>query len=134
MTVRCNTYLAFDGDARQAMEFYQSVFGGELELRTFAEMGRGDDPEQADKIMHAMLEGDHGVVLMASDMPHEATGGFAISLSGDDDEVLRGWWESLSSAGTVHEPLVRAPWGDHFGMCADQFGINWMVNIAGTPD
>ena len=132
MTVRCNTYLAFSGDARQAMEFYQSVFGGELTVSTFADMGQGDDRDQADKVMHAMLEGDRDVVLMASDMPHEHTGGFSLSLSGDEDEVLRGWWEALSAGGTVHEPLVQAPWGDHFGMCTDQFGINWMVNIAAT--
>lgn len=133
MSVRCNTYLVFDGDARQALEFYHSVFGGELELSTFAEMGQGDDPAQADRIMHGMLEGDHGVVLMAADMPHEHSGGFSLSLSGDDDELLRDWWESLSSSGTVQEPLLQAPWGDHFGMCTDRFGINWMVNIAGSP-
>ena len=134
MTVRCNTYLAFNGDAREAMEFYQSVFGGELTVSTFADMGQADDPEQADKVMHAMLEGERDVVLMASDMPHEETGGFSLSLSGDEDAVLRDWWEALSATGSVHEPLTQAPWGDHFGMCTDRFGINWMVNISATPE
>lgn len=65
-------------------------------------------------------------------MQYTAPAGISISLSGDDDAALRGYWEKLSDGGTVVEPLNQAPWGDSFGMCKDKFGINWMVNIAGA--
>jgi PhnB protein len=136
MTVRLNPYLSFRDNAREAMEFYHSVLGGELTLSTFAEGGPvSDDPADADKIMHGMLETESGITLMGADTPnsmeHES-GGFAVSLSGDDDAALRGYWEALSQSGTVIEPLETAPWGDSFGMCVDRFGVTWMVNIAGS--
>jgi PhnB protein len=136
MTVRLNPYLSFRDNARQAMEFYESVFGGELALSTFADMHASDDPAEQDKIMHGMLEAPNGLVLMGADTPNSMEyqpNGYSISLSGDDEPTLRGYWEGLSSDGTVIEPLVQAPWGDTFGMCVDRFGVHWMVNIAGAP-
>lgn len=137
MTARLNPYLSFRDDARQAMEFYQSVFGGELTLNTFAEFQASDDPAEEDKIMHGMLEADNGMVLMGADTPngmeYTSAAGFAVSLSGDEEAALRGYWEALSGSGTVIEPLETAPWGDSFGMCTDRFGVSWMVNIAGSP-
>ena len=135
MTVRLNPYLSFGNEARQAMEFYQSVFGGELAVSTFAEFGMADDPPEADKVMHSMLEAPNGLVLMGADTPssmeYVAPAGVSISLSGDDEAALRGYWEALSASGTVAEPLEVAPWGDAFGMCVDRYGVTWMVNIAG---
>lgn len=136
MTVRLNPYLSFGDEARDAMEFYQSVFGGELSMSTFAEFGMAEDPSEADKLMHSMLEAPHGLVLMGADTPAGMTysppQGMSISLSGDDDGALRGYWEALSNSGTVVEPLEVAPWGDAFGMCIDRYGVTWMVNIAGS--
>jgi PhnB protein len=133
MPSRLNPYLTFDGDARQAMEHYRDVFGGELQLSTFGEFGPPDAPG-ADGIMHAMLETPSGFTLMASDMPPGQTAqpgqNIAISLSGEDADELRGYWEKLSADGTVTMPLERQMWGDEFGMCTDRFGIPWMVNIA----
>jgi PhnB protein len=135
MTVRLNPYLSFRDTARQAMEYYHSIFGGELHLNTFAELHASEDPAEQDKIMHGMVDGDHGIVLMGADTPNAmeftAPAGFAISLSGDEQDRLRGYWEKLSDGGTVTMPLEKAPWGDTFGMCTDRFGIGWMVNIAG---
>lgn len=135
MTVRLNPYLSFRNEAREAMEFYHSVFGGELTLNTFEDLHASEDPAEANKIMHAMLETDDGLTLMGADTPnameHEAAAGFSVSLSGDDDETLRGYWDALANSGKVIMPLEPAPWGDSFGMCVDRFGINWMVNIAG---
>ncbi len=135
MTVRLNPYLGFRDNARQAMEFYHSVFGGELHVSTFAELHASEDPAEQDKIMHAMLEAE-GVVLMAADTPNSMeytpAAGFSVSLSGDEEAVLRGYWEKLADGGTVAVPLERAPWGDTFGMLVDRFGISWMVNIAGA--
>jgi PhnB protein len=130
-----NPYLSFRNTAREAMDFYQSVFGGELTRSTFAEFHASDDPAEQDKIMHSMLTTGGGQVLMASDTPNSmdyAPGNnYSISLSGDDDAELRGYWEKLSARGTVTMPLSPAPWGDTFGMCTDRFGVSWLVNIAG---
>lgn len=136
MTTRLNPYLSFRDSAREAMDFYQSVFGGELTSATFAEFHSSDDPAEQDKIMHSMLETPNGLVLMAADTPNsmELSSGnnYSVSLNGDDDAQLRGYWEKLSSSGTVTMPFNKVPWGDSFGMCSDQFGITWMVNITGS--
>jgi len=129
---RLNPYISFDGNARQAMEFYERVFGGTVRLSTFGEYESPDSPV-ADKIMHGMLETDSGLTLMCADTPPgvDLTPGnnMAVSLSGEDADELRGYWEKLSGGGTVSVPLEKQMWGDEFGMCVDQFGIAWMVNI-----
>ena len=127
-----NPYISFESDARQAMEYYRDVFGGELRMNTFGEYGQPDSPD-ANKIMHAQLETDRGFTLMASDTPagmqRNPGDNISISLSGDDADALRGYWEKLSGGGTVTMPLEKQMWGDEFGMCVDRFGIPWMVNI-----
>jgi PhnB protein len=132
MASRLNPYLNFDGTARQALEFYQSVFGGELTLSTFGEMGMADTPD-AGKIMHGQLETEAGYTIMASDRPahieYQPAAGFSVSLSGDD-AVLREYYDKLAVGGTVTMPLAKQAWGDEFGMCTDQFGTDWMVNIS----
>jgi PhnB protein len=135
VTTRLNPYLSFSDTARQAMEFYRGVFGGELTLSTFGEAGGAEGPD-ADKIMHAQLETPAGYTLMASDTPagmdRSVGTNVSISLSGDDGDELRGYWEKLSDGGKVTVPLEKQMWGDEFGMLIDQFGIGWMVNI-GQP-
>jgi PhnB protein len=138
MSTVLNPYLSFRDNAREAMEFYHSVFGGELATNTFAEFGASDDASEADKIMHSMITTERGLVLMAADTPNamDYTPGstISISLSGDsdDEDELRGYWGRLSDGGSVVIPLDKAPWGDTFGMCVDRFGTTWMVNIAGA--
>ncbi len=133
MTTRLNPYLSLGGNAREAMEFYASVFGGTLNVMTFADMGGMGMPEdQQDQVMHADLMVNDGVTLMGADMG-EGTDNGAVSLSGDDDETLRGWFAGLAEGGEIVEPLEKAPWGDAFGQVTDKFGIRWMMNIAGTP-
>ncbi|MFD4257797.1 VOC family protein [Streptomyces sp. NPDC058534] len=133
MTSRLNPYLTFDGDARQAMAFYEQVLGGTLALNTFGSSGM-PDPAYADKIMHGMLETPSGFTLMGADTPpgmdHAPGNNFSVSLSGDDTAELRGYWEKLSAGGSVSVPLEKQMWGDVFGMCTDRFGIPWMVNIS----
>ncbi|HZC71765.1 MAG TPA: VOC family protein [Jatrophihabitans sp.] len=136
MSVQLNPYLNFRDNARDAMDFYQSVFGGTLNTSTFAEFHASEDPAEQDKIMHAQLGTDDGLVLMAADTPNsmEYTPGtnYSLSLSGDDEAKLRGYWDKLSADGTVTMPLNSAPWGDTFGMCIDRFGVSWLVNISGA--
>ena len=137
MASRLNPYLNFpDGKAREAMEFYQSVLGGELNIMTFGDMGTEGD--LATQVMHGQLETDAGFTLMGADAPPEMVqvtfgDNVSVSISGDsgDAETLRGWFAGLSEGGQVSQPLEPAPWGDEFGMFVDRFGISWLVNIAG---
>jgi PhnB protein len=133
VTSRLNPYISFPDTARQALEFYRGVFGGELALSTFGEAGGVEGPD-ADKVMHGQLETPAGYTLMASDTPAgmETTVGtnISISLSGDDVDELRRYFAELSEGGAVTMPLEKQVWGDEFGMCRDRFGIAWMVNVS----
>jgi PhnB protein len=130
-----NPYISFGNNAaRQAMEFYKDVFGGTLTMNTFGEYGDPNAPG-ADGIMHGQLETDKGFTLMGADTPpgmeaRNPGDNITISLSGDDEQELRGYWDKLSQGGTVTLPLEKQMWGDLFGQCTDQFGIAWMVNIS----
>ncbi|MGN6441253.1 MAG: VOC family protein [Arthrobacter sp.] len=129
-----NPYLSFRDNAREAMNFYQSVFGGELTLSTFGDFQASDDPAEAEKIMHAMLVTTQGLVLMGADTPNNMQyhpgSSISISLSGEDEVELRGSYQKLTGdGGAVTVPMERAPWGDVFGMCTDRFGVSWLVNV-----
>jgi PhnB protein len=136
MGITLNPYLNFRGNAREAMEYYQGVFGGSLNVSTFAEFHASTDPNDDDLVMHADLEGPAGLRFMAADVPSqmafEPGTNFSMSLSGESDSEseLRGYFEKLSEGGSVTMPLEKAAWGDTFGMCTDRFGIQWLVNIA----
>jgi PhnB protein len=136
MQSRLHAYIAFRDNTRQAMAFYQSVFGGEVRMSKFSELYPSDDPAEGEKIMHAVLAAENGITFMAADTPNtmEYNPGASISmlLSGDDEAELSSYFEKLSAGGVVAIPLEKAPWGDTFGMCSDQFGINWMVSIVET--
>ena len=130
-----NPYLQFAGNAREAIELYREVFGGELDLMTFGDMGaaeHGGESIDPHGVMHSMLTTEHGFTLMAADLP-PGTSEFhngSISLSGDEADVLRGYWDKLSRSGSVEVPLEKQMWGDVFGQCTDGFGVVWLVNIA----
>jgi PhnB protein len=136
MTIRLNPYIGFKGNAREAIEFYHSVFGGELTVSTFAELHASQDPSEDNLVMHSMLVAPNGLTLMASDTPARVTynpgDNISVSLSGDaeDQTVLEGYWNSLIDGGNVTMPLSKAAWGDSFGMVVDRFGITWLINIA----
>ena len=139
MAVTLNPYLGFRDNARAAMEFYHSVFGGELTQSTFAELHGSEDPAEQDKIMHSQLVAPGGLTLMASDTPNtmDYTPGdnYSVSLSGgtEDDAELRGYWDKLAAGGQITMPLEVASWGDAFGMVKDKFGVLWLLNLAGAP-
>ncbi len=137
MSVQLHSYIAFKDNAKEAMSFYQSIFGGTVESNTFAEYDSPEmpvAPDDRDKIMHAMLNGDNGISFMGADTPSSmpfAEGGsrMTLTLSGDDETLLRYYWDKLSDGGTVTVPLDKSPWGDIFGMLTDKFGIDWMVDV-----
>jgi PhnB protein len=132
MPTMMNPYLNFYGNARQAMEFYRSVFGGALSLQTYKDFHIPTGPGDEDKIMHAMLSASIGFVLMGADTLEPLSGQsttISLTLSGEDHAELESYYKQLSAGGTVVEPLAKAPWGDTFGMCIDPFGVQWMVDI-----
>jgi PhnB protein len=135
MQSRLNPYVNFKDNAREAMTFYQSVFGGELDISTFADMGAPVEKGEEGLVMHSQLEAPNGMTLMGADTPshmeYQSGASISISLSGDDEAELRGYWDKLFDGGTVTMPLEEAPWGDSFGMLTDRYGVNWMVNISG---
>lgn len=128
-----NPYLNFlDGKTREAMEFYQSVLGGELTVMTFGDMGT--EGPLASQIMHSALVTPAGFTLYAADAPVEFVqitvgDNVSVSMSGDDPQ-LRDWFNALMEGGTLSMELAVQPWGDEFGSGTDKFGINWLVNIS----
>jgi PhnB protein len=136
MAVQFTPYLSFKDNAREAMEYYHSIFGGDLRVSTFKELHASQDPSEDDLVMHSVLEGEHGVTIMASDTParmrYQPGTNFSLSLSGEaqDEAQLRTYFDRLKQDGNVTMPLQKAIWGDTFGMLVDRYGINWLVNVA----
>ena len=130
-----NPYLSFKDNTREAMEFYRTVFGGKLQLNTFKELNASQDPSEDNLVMHSVLEADNGITFMASDTPNRMEyrpgTNMSMSLSGDNEAELKGYYEKLSAGGMVTMPLEKAIWGDSFGMFTDKFGVQWLVNITG---
>ncbi len=140
MAINLNPYINWRGQAREAMEFYRSVLGGELRVMTFADMGgtaMGVPEEEVDWVMHSALTVSDSVLLMGADHPANVPGEpqtQQVSISGpaEDGDTLRAWWAGLAEGATVLQPLEQAPWGDSFGMLRDRYGVDWLVNIAGA--
>lgn len=126
-----NPYLTFDGNCREAMEFYHKAFGGEINIMTHEGMPGEVPPEQIDRVMHANIHAD-GIVLMASDgqvgQSVESGSNFSISVNCSSDEEQDRLFGMLGEGGTVTMPLADQFWGARFGMCRDKFGIHWMFN------
>lgn len=139
MSLSLNPYLSFRSNANEALEYYQSVLGGELQVDTFGSFPGMVPTGEEHLVMHGQLTTQDGLVLMASDtpssMPYTPPAGFSVSLSGDDEDRLQAVWDGLSADGTVIEPYATPPWGGTFGMLTDRFGIAWMVAYwGGQPD
>ncbi|MEE1621620.1 VOC family protein [Zafaria sp. Z1313] len=136
MAIGLNPYLQFDGTAREAGEFYHSVFGGELSVMSYAE-GMGDEnPETKDLVMHSSLYVARGYHVMIADkspeMPAPQNGTVSLSTNGEDpseDQVLKDAWVKLAEGAEIQMPLEKAPWGDYFGQLVDKFGVTWMFNV-----
>jgi PhnB protein len=133
MQTKLNPYLNFKGTAREAMEFYKSVFGGKLEMSTFKEYHASQSPAEDNLIMHAELNAGDVLTFFASDTParmeyHPGTN-INMSLTGENEAELKTFYQKLSKGGKITMPMAKQVWGDEFGMCTDKFGISWLVNI-----
>lgn len=130
--VSLEPYLFFKGNCREAMEFYKSVFGGDLEVSDADPAQMGDMPN-ADwfkgKVMHASLKGP--VNLMASDSPtaSDKAAKVELSLGGTDEKAMRELFDKLAEGGKVKMPLQKQFWGDVYGQLLDKYNIDWMMNI-----
>jgi PhnB protein len=135
MTVKLDPYLVFGGRAREAMEFYQSVLGGKLEVMTFGDMGETGPVPPPEAVMHSALVSDRGLRVMASDGApgDELVRGndFAVAINGEaeDEDEIRRCWEAFAAAGEVDVPFEKQMWGDWFGQVTDAYGIAWMFSL-----
>jgi PhnB protein len=125
-------YLNLNGNAAEAMRFYQSVLGGDLTVQKFGDVGMGQSDSEKDLTLHAVLTSD-AITLYASDGRPETEVKFGdnvhLSLQGKDADALTQVFNGLSNGGQVDMPLAKQFWGDTFGMLTDKFGVHWMVNI-----
>jgi PhnB protein len=131
--ISTSPYINFAGKAREAMQFYQKVLGGDLQLMAFNPHGVPKEAGPEDAIMHSQLEIDGEILLMGTDgmaeYPAKVGDNWAVALSGTDDEKLTQAFEVLSEGGNVKQNLKTESWGDKFGWIEDKFKVNWMVNI-----
>ncbi|MYA18371.1 MAG: VOC family protein [Gammaproteobacteria bacterium] len=128
-------YLTFDGNCREAFEFYRSVFGTEfVVLSTFAEGPEDMEVPDADKdkVMHVTLPIGSNVLMGSDNSPHGPPvvvgNNFSISVDTQAREESDDLIERLAEGGTVTMPMEETFWGSYFGMCTDRFGVNWMVS------
>jgi PhnB protein len=138
MTVTLNPYLHFNGNAEEALNFYKTVFGGDVKISRYGDFeGMPVEEVHKNQVMHGVLEADN-VLLMASDSGPmgEGTPGdnFSLSFSGDDSDTLTRYFEALGEGGKITQPLATQVWGDTFGMLTDKFGISWFVNISAPKE
>lgn len=131
MTLQLNPYINLRGTAREALEFYRSVLGGDLAITAFSEFPDMAPPGEEHLVMHGQLTTADGLVLMVSDVPstmeYAAPTGFSVSVSGDEAERLQEVWDGLADGGAVTAPYTTPPWGGTFGMLTDRFGVVWMI-------
>ncbi|GIH73571.1 VOC family protein [Sphaerimonospora thailandensis] len=134
MAVKSVTHLNFRGDARAALEFYQSVFGGDLAVVTYKDAGSVQDPAEADRVMWGQVLADNGFHVMAYDVPsqmrwNQGENSFFLSLRGESAQEITAYWDKLSEGATVVQPLGPAQWAPLYGMLRDRFGVVWVVDV-----
>ncbi|GII86184.1 VOC family protein [Sphaerisporangium siamense] len=134
MAVKSVTHLNFRGDARAALEFYQSVFGGDLAAVTYKDAGSVQDPAEADQVMWGQVLADDGFHVMAYDVPsrlpwNQGENSFFLSLRGETTQEVTAYWDKLSEGATIVQPLGPAQWAPLYGMLRDRFGVVWVVDV-----
>ena len=135
MTIKTTAHLNFRGNARTALEFYQSVFGGQTMLLSYRDANAVQEPTEAEQIMWGQVESDDGFRVMGYDVPSRM--GYDageipmfMSVRGDDAEAINAYWEKLSAGGTVIQPIGVAAWSPLYGMVKDKFGVTWVMDLA----
>ncbi|WP_433733237.1 VOC family protein [Nocardia sp. CA-129566] len=132
MAVTTTTHLNFRGDARPALEFYRSVFGGDLAAVTYKDAGNIE--EEADQVMWGQVRADNGFHVMAYDVPSRMSfdrgeNPFFVSVRGETVDEVSGYWDKLCDGATIVIPIGPAGWSPAYGMLRDRFGIVWVVDV-----
>lgn len=149
MTIATTTHLNFRGDARAALTFYHSVFGGEIAITTYGEVGMPKDVPGAEAVVFGQVEATDGFRVMAYDIPgrsgssEKSTGSthrengttvtdqpFFVSVRGETLDEVQGYWAGLSAGASIVEPLAASPWSPGFGMLTDAFGVTWVLDVS----
>ena len=148
MSITTTTHLNFRGDARAALEFYQSVFGGQITIATYGDVGMPKDVPGADSVVFGQVESENGFRVMAYDIPGQSGGSanvgatrrengatitdppFFVSVRGETLGEVEGYWAALSAGASVVEPLAASAWSPGFGMLTDRFGVTWILDVA----
>ena len=149
MSVTTTTHLNFRGNARSALEFYQSVFGGQVTIATYGDFGMPKEIPGAENVVFGKVESEHGFRVMAYDIPGQTGGSvdaagsthrengttlttqsFFVSVQGETLDEVEGYWAALSVGGSVVEPLAASAWSPGFGMLTDRFGVTWILDVA----
>ena len=134
MTINTTTHLNFRGDARAALEFYQSVFGGQLTAISYADAQAVQQPDEAEQIMWGQVVSDDGFRIMAYDVPasrayEPGVAPVFVSVRGADADEITRYWEKLADGATVIAPLATAQWAPLYGMLQDRFGVTWVLDV-----
>ena len=135
MSISTVTHVNLRGNARQALEFYRSVFGGDLVAITYADAGQAPDPAEADQIMWGQVTSADGFQIMAYDVPSsrpwsQGDSPFFVSVRGRDADEIGGYWKGLAEGSTVVVDLGPAGWSPLYGMVTDRFGVTWVLDVA----
>ncbi|MEV0131609.1 VOC family protein [Dactylosporangium sp. NPDC050688] len=135
MSITTTTHLNFRGDAREALDFYQSVFGGQVTVVTYADAHSVTDPAEAGQVMWGQVQGGNGFHVMAYDVPGNQSYDpgdkpVFVSVRGKDGEEITAYWKGLSQGATVVQDLAPAGWSPLYGMLKDRFGVTWVLDVA----
>lgn len=134
MSVKAVTHINLRGNAREALAFYQSVFGGQMQVVTYKDMGRVQDPTDADRVVWGQIAADDGFCVMAFDVPvgtpwNQGDNAFYVCVRGDTAQEIAARWEKLAEGSTVLQPLAPSQWSALYGMLKDRFGVVWVLDV-----
>ncbi|MDR7320228.1 MULTISPECIES: VOC family protein [Catenuloplanes] len=135
MSITTTTHLNFRGDARAALEFYRSVFGGEITIATHRQGYGTTDPAEADLVAWGQVLSANGFHVMAFDVPASQSYDAGdkpvyVSVRGTDQDELTACWKGLSDGATVIQDLGPSGWTPLYGMLKDRFGVTWVIDVA----
>jgi PhnB protein len=148
MALTTSTHLNFRGDARAALEFYRSVFGGHLTVVAYGDFGMPKDQPDSDKVVFGQVTADNGFRIMAYDVPSHAPAGtapaattrehgltltgerFFVSVRGETADEVGALWDGLAEGADVIEKFGPSPWAPGFGMLTDRYGVTWILDVA----
>ncbi len=137
MTVQTTTHLNFRGQAREALEFYRFVFGGERTIVTYGDLGTTQDAAQAEQVIWGQVASDQGFRIMAYDVQPEkpwnpGENAVYVSVRGTSPEEITAHWEKLRVGASVLQPLGASAWSPLYGMLTDRFGVTWVMDVVAS--